>query len=258
MIRVEQMWGTAIGVDVRDDTDASEAIAGIFAWFGCVDDLFSTWRDDTEIVRVARGALTRDDAGAEVREVLDLCDELRTFTHGAFDISFASHAGVAPRPGRAALDPSGVVKGWALERAAVLLRSRGLHNFSVNAGGDVITRGCAARGELWRVGIQHPWERLAVAAVVVGNDLAVATSGQYEQPDHIVVPQTGKPATGLTAVTVIGPDLARCDAYATAAMVMGDDGMAWIAGVDDYAAMGITDDRTVVTTAGFERYRAAA
>jgi thiamine biosynthesis lipoprotein len=257
-LRVEQVWGTAIGVDVRDNADPSAVLERVFAWFDRVDVLFSTWRDDSEISRIAAGALRRDDAGAEVRAVLDLCDEMRAQTRGAFDIAFAAHPDVAPRPGRGALDPSGLVKGWALERAAGMLAEDGWRHFSLNAGGDVLTRGCAATGEPWRVGIQHPWERHAVAAVVVGTDLAVATSGQYEQPDHIVVPATGKPAAGLTAVTVIGPDLARCDAYATAAVVLGDEGMDWIAGVEGYEAMGITDARVVLLTPGFDQYRAAA
>jgi thiamine biosynthesis lipoprotein len=254
-LRVEQIWGTAIGVDIRDNADASAVLDRVFAWFARVDALFSTWRDDSEISRIASGALRRDDASAEVRAVLDLCDNVRAHTRGAFDVAFAAHPDVAPGPGRKALDPSGLVKGWALERAANVLENDGWLNFSINAGGDVLTRGWAASGEPWRVGIQHPWERRAVAAVVVGTDLAVATSGQYEQPDHIVVPATGKPATGLTAVTVIGSDLARCDAYATAVVVLGDEGMDWIAGVDGYEAMGIIDERTVLLTAGFDRYR---
>jgi thiamine biosynthesis lipoprotein len=100
----------------------------------------------------------------------------------------------------------------------------------------------------WRVGIQHPWKRDAVAAVVEGTDLAVATSGRYEQGDHIIVPQTATPARGLMSVTVVGDDLAFADGYATAAMALGADGMEWIAGVPGVEAMGVTDAHDVITT----------
>ena len=107
-----------------------------------------------------------------------------------------------------------------------------------------------------RLGIQHPWERDRVAAVLLVSDDAVATSGRYERGDHVVDPRTGRPALGLASVTVVGPDLAIADAYATAAVVLGPGvGMRWLATRVGYEAMGITDDRNVLLTPGFDRYR---
>jgi thiamine biosynthesis lipoprotein len=252
--RVEDLWGTAIGVDVRG-IESSDAVDRVFRWFRRVDDLFSTWREDSEIVRIATGEWAQADASAEVQEVLALSEELRCATTGAFDIGFATHPAVDRQPGRCDLDPSGLVKGWALERAAIMLLGAGVADFTINAGGDVLTRGHPAPGVEWRVGIQHPWQRDAVAAVVHGSDLAVATSGRYERGEHIVVPQTGGHPSGLMAVTVVGGDLALADAYATAAVVLGDRGMEWIATVPGVEAMGITDDQTVVVTAGFDEFR---
>src|SRR4051794_24445474 len=77
--RVELIWGTAIGVDVRDEVDAS-ALDRVFEWFELVDERFSTWRADSEIVRLAAGDLALDDASADVREVLDLCERARVET----------------------------------------------------------------------------------------------------------------------------------------------------------------------------------
>src|SRR5262249_35497665 len=93
----------------------------------------------SEISRLARGDLAPADAHPHVREVLDRCEELRRATGGYFD---ARHSGT--------LDPSGLVKGWAVDRAAALLRGR---RICIDAGGDVLVRG---RG--WRVGIRHPRE----------------------------------------------------------------------------------------------------
>ena len=91
--------------------------------------------------------------------------------------------------------------------------------------------------------------------VVGGTDLAVATSGRYERGEHIIDPRTGAPPQGLMSATVVGDELAIADGYATAALVLGREGMEWLAGIGGVEAMGITDDRGVVTTAGFARYR---
>jgi thiamine biosynthesis lipoprotein len=248
--RVEEVWGTVISLDVRDPVDCG-LLDDVFAWFDRVDDLFSTWRHDSEISRLARAEITRGDMAPEVREVLELCDTLTQETRGAFDITFAADPRVDPRPGFAPIDPSGFVKGWALERAARMLTEAGIVNFSINAGGDVLTRGVPEPNRAWRVGIQHPTDRAAVAAIVTGTDLAVATSGRYERGDHIINPRTGAPAVGLMSVTVVGDDLGRADGYATAAVVLGVEGLEWLATLPNIEAMAITSDHRVVRTEGF-------
>ncbi len=253
MHRLEDVWGTVISVDVRDDINR-RALDECSVWFQRVDDLFSTWRLDTEIMRIGRSELSVEHASAEVREVLELCEQMRLESGGAFDVAAGARARVPPRPGLAPLDPSGIVKGWAVARAGEELTRAGARCFSINAGGDVLTRGCPAAGNGWRVGIQHPWERDRVAAVVRVTDAAIATSGRYERGDHVLDPWTGLPARGLASVTVVGPDLAIADAYATAATVLGpDEGMRWLCTRAGYEGMGITDDRVVVVTPGFDR-----
>ena len=256
MRRVEDQWGTAISIDVRDDV-AATVLDECFGWFQRVDELFSTWRDDTEIMRIGRGELAPEHASDEVRVVLELAEQLRLESNGAFDITAGSRAKVLRRPGIAPLDPSGIVKGWAVERAGEMLTAAGASCFFINAGGDVVVRGRpddAPNG--WRVGIQHPWERGLVAAVLEVVDRGVATSGLYERGDHVLNPRTGLPATSLASVTVVGPDLAIADAYATAAVVLGPgEGMRWLASRAGYEGMAITDSRAVLLTPGFDRYR---
>jgi thiamine biosynthesis lipoprotein len=120
----------------------------------------------------------------------------------------------------------------------------------------VLACGRPAPDELWRVGIRHPEEPEQLAAVVAVEDLAVATSGTYERGEHIVDPHTGRPPAGLLSVTVVGPDLATADAYATAAFAMGADGPAWTATLTGYDALCITSDHRVLSTQGFARHRA--
>lgn len=255
MRRVEQQWGTAISVDVRDDVDDA-LVASLFEWFTRVDELCSTWRVDSEVSRLAAGALALADAALEVREVLDTCERLRRETGGAFDVAAAVRA---PRPlaeGQSIVDPSGFVKGWAVERAADQVRRAGVERFAIGAGGDVRV-GAPPPGEaVWRVGVQHPWERDRIAAVVGAVEMGVATSGRYERGDHVLDPSTGLPARDLMSVTVVGPDLGLADAYATAVMVCGRaSGMEWLAARDGYEAFAITAEREVVMTAGFDRLR---
>ena len=145
-----------------------------------------------------------------------------------------------------------------MEREArARLAAAGAVNFCVNAGGDVVACGRPAPGRRWRVGVRHPDDLDAMAAVLAVEDLAVATSGEYERGKHIVDPHTGRPPSGLLSVTVAGPDLATADAYATAAFAMGAAGPGWLATLDGYDAMCITTDRRVLSTAGFARHRAA-
>jgi thiamine biosynthesis lipoprotein len=121
-IRVEELWGTVISVDVRDPI-AAAVIDDVFEWFQHVDTTFSTWRDDSEISRLGRAELRLDDASIETREVLELCDRLRAETWGAFEVNVASDPRVAPRPGFAPIDPSGIVKaGRSIERASCCVR----------------------------------------------------------------------------------------------------------------------------------------
>jgi len=247
------IWGTAITVDIRDPV-SSDVVDRVCAWFRRVDDIFSTWRADSEISRLARHELTFQDVSPELRTVLGLCDEVSQDSDGAFDIYVGGDPRVTPREGLGPIDPSGLVKGWALQRAAEDLRHAGAVNFAINAGGDIITAGGPRPGERWRVGIRHPWRPEKVAMVLEVSDVGVATSGRYERGDHIIDPRTGKPATGLMSVTVVAEDLALADGCATAALVLGEEGPEWLAR-RSLASVAIPDDGRAIVTDALQRYR---
>ena len=105
---VEHIWGTAITLDLCD-TPRPDTVERVFSWFRRVDDLFSTWRPDSEISRLGRGELRLHDVSAEVREVLDLCDRVNEESRGAFDIHVGADPRVEPREGLGPIDPSGLV-----------------------------------------------------------------------------------------------------------------------------------------------------
>jgi thiamine biosynthesis lipoprotein len=133
-----------------------------------------------------------------------------------------------------------------------MLKSAGARNYFINAGGDIVASGRPAPDRNWRVGVRHPEQPDRLAAVLSITDLAVATSGTYERGEHIVDPRCGQPPAGLLSMTVIGPSLAYADAYSTAAFVMGADGARWVATIDGYEALAITDQRRTTWTAGVD------
>lgn len=185
-----------------------------------------------------------------------MCEQMKHETHGAFDISVGAHTHGDPRPALAPLDPSGLVKGWALERAVDRLVGAGVSRLCINAGGDVVVRG-SAPDEPWRIGIQHPWQRDKVADVLFVTSGAVATSGRSERGDHVIDPRCGYPARGLVSATVVGPDLAIADALATAAIAYGSIAPPWLADRADTASLAITDAGDVVTSHRLDAYRSA-
>jgi thiamine biosynthesis lipoprotein len=241
-VRTEPVMGTVISLDVRDDGLPEAVLDAAIAWFHEVDARFSTFRDGSEVSRLARGEMREGECSRDLREVLGLCAEVERRSGGCF---------VIRQGGR--LDPSGLVKGWSVERAAGMLVAAGARNFLIGAGGDVAARGRPAPDQRWRVGIRHPQIADRMAAVLETADLAVATSGTYERGEHIVDPRTGRAAgDSVLSMTVAGPSLTYADAFATAAFVMGEEGLRWVDGLDGYAALAITRDRRVVWTRGMD------
>ncbi|WP_045743103.1 MULTISPECIES: FAD:protein FMN transferase [Actinoplanes] len=236
--------GTVVSIELADDLPAprqQELIDATCTWLHEVDARFSTYKDDSEVCRFRDGTLRLEDASADLRLVLDRCADLWRDTDGYFD----AYAG-----GR--LDPSGYVKGWSVEVASQRLTAAGSTRHYIGAGGDIRMRGTGPTGGPWRVGVRHPWEADKLSWVLGVTDGAVATSGTYERGAHVFDPRTGKAASGLRSVTVVGPDLALADAYATAALAMGEAGLTWLAKKTDegYESAAVTDDGRAFTSAG--------
>ncbi|MFB9234139.1 FAD:protein FMN transferase [Plantactinospora siamensis] len=235
--------GTAISLQISDPLPAEllgELAEQTFDWLREVDRRFSTYREDSEVNRFHRGELTIEECSPELRHVIETCADLWIATDGYFD-TYAT--------GR--FDPSGYVKGWSVQVASDRLLAAGSYAHWINAGGDIRARGGPRPGEPWRIGIRHPVEADKVVWVLAVSDLAVATSGTYERGRHVVDPRRGVPATGLSSVTVTGPDLGTADAYATAGLAMGEAGLRWLAELPaGYEVGAITDELTGFHSAG--------
>ena len=247
--RLEHVWGTVVSIDVRDEgaTEAGVDAAweSVRAELHRVDRVFSTFRADSVVSRLRRGGthVVADD----VAEVIDRCLEARAITLGAFD----------PRAAEGGFDPSGLVKGWAADRCAKILRQHGFREFSIDAAGDLVCRGRLA-DDGWPIGIAHPDDPLAVLAVATILDEAIATSGTSQRGEHIVDPRTGGPAHGARQATVIGPDAAIADALATALVVDGVEGARWFAHLPQWSGAVVVDDTLTWWGPAFRATRDAA
>ncbi len=253
--RLEHVMGMPVIIEVCDPGVGPEAVERAIDWLHRVDAMFSTYRRDSEISRLNHGELGPAAIHPDVTQVLVRCEELRHATDGYFDIT-APYApgGLGPEPGRGgpgSIDPSGFVKGWAVERAAWILLDAGAENFAVNAGGDLVAHGRPDGDSRWRVGIQHPRSARDIAITLAVSDAAIATSATYVRGEHVRDPHATAAPAGLLSVTITGPELPTADAYATAAFAMGARrGAAWCARLTGgYDAILICDDDTVLTHA---------
>ena len=218
---------------------APGAVASVEAELDRIERVFSTYRHDSEVNALADGRRPLSRCSPDVQEVLELCAEARVLTGGYFN---ALHSG--------RLDPTGLVKGWAVARTAAMLADAGVRRYAVNGGGDILTSADPALDEPWRIGVT---DGDAVVARVCGHNVAVATSGNTERPGLVVDPFTERVALALRAVTVAGADVVLADAVATAALAMGDQAFGWLAGRPEFAGLVITADGTVSITRGFTK-----
>jgi FAD:protein FMN transferase len=248
--------GTVVSFDVPAAARGDGSLDAALSWLHWVDRVFSPYRADSDVSLLAEAEITVEACASEVAEVIAACAALRMQSGGYF---------TAAPGGR--FDPSGYVKGWAVERAAVILSRAGSASHLVNGGGDVQCVGGKPRAdspagqspEPWRVGVADPLRPGRLALVVAATDGAIATSGVSERGAHIIDPYTGRPPAGLASITIVGPSLASADAFATAAFAMGPKlARDWTESLDDYEAYAITSDGEVWQTPAFARHIAPA
>jgi thiamine biosynthesis lipoprotein len=213
----ELIMGMPITVEVIDYDSAGE-IEQVFDYFRAVDERYSTYKATSEIALINRG-LPKSEWSDEIADVLRLCEQTKKETNGYFDI----------RRSDGLIDPSGLVKGWAIDRAANLLRMAGKQQFYIEAGGDIQTQGVRADGRAWHVGVRSPFNHTEIVKVLHVAGQAVATSGTYIRGEHIYNPNNNyAPANSIASLTVIGWNIYDVDRFATAAFAMGKKGIHFI------------------------------
>ena len=244
MKRIRLLMGMPITVEVVDPKVIESDIASIFDYFASVDRLFSIYKKESEISRLNSGALTKKQVSADVRQILQLADDTRRESNGYFNIN---------RKGK--IDPSGIVKGWAIYNASGLLKKHGFQNFYVDAGGDIQVSGRNEQGNRWTVGIRNPFKQEEIIKAVWLENKGIATSGHYVRGNHIYNPhKPEEPIMGIASMTVIGPTVYDADRFATAAYAMGEKGIHFIEKLPGFDGYMIDPNGIATMTSKFERF----
>ena len=230
LVDVEQIMGMPISIHTILDGPATADSAVQAAARRCFDDLrqvdrvFSPFDPRSDVRRIARGELRDADAAPMLAEVRELCDQARDATGGLFDAGWKGW-----------FDPTGLVKGWAVEDVArrhlePLLTDPRVAAVGINAGGDMQLFTHRDSSWIWNVGINDPRVAGEIIATLPVSTGAIATSGTAERGPHIIDPRTGRPTTGILSATVAADSLTRADLWATTAMIAGFDDLSWLDG----------------------------
>ena len=287
-----------ISVWTADEQKAVRAVERAFAEFDRLDRLFSVWHSGSDISRLnAAAGRAPVQVAVETVEVLQIALEVGDWTSGKFDVTFGALAGLwkfdhdqdnqipamadvrarLPLVDFRAVDLSsatrtvllrrpgtrvhlgGIGKGYAVDRAAAILRGQGVSDFLIQSGGDLYASG--RRGDRpWRSGIRDPRgpaDRIFAALSL--RDETFSTSGDYERffmkdgrrYHHILDPDEGTPASGCRSVTIVASKAVLADSLSKGVFVLGPQaGMALIEKLPDVEGVIVTSGNDVLISSG--------
>lgn len=236
MVQTRILMGMPIVVNVEDPHLSEKWFNQVYDFFDYVDHKFSVFKKDSEVSMLNAKKLNTKNASRNMKLILKLCDQTKNETWGYFD---------AYRAGK--LNPSGLVKGWAIYEASKIIGRLGAKIFFIDAGGDV-----QAVGKSWKIGIRNPFNSTQIVKTVEIKDRGIATSGTYIRGQHIYNPHDPKPEiTDIVSLTVIGPNVYEADRMATAAFAMGREGINFIAGLKDFSGYMIDKNGQAIYTPNF-------
>lgn len=248
LLHVEHVMGTTVTIDLRDRhlsrSELARAVVVAVDVLRDADRMFSTYRPTSAVSQLRTGSRQPEHVPSEVVSVLVRCAAARERTGGWFD-PWAMPGG---------FDPTGLVKGWAAQRALRAMARWGVRHALVNAGGDVAVLGDAsAAGDRtgWTIGIQDPFAPSGLLTTVRSTDLGVATSGGYERGSLAVDPIKGVTVHRLASATVVAADLALADACSTGAGAQGPDALGWLEDAPGVEALLVTHDGQQLRTSGW-------
>lgn len=216
--------------------DNNEVFQEVFNYFKWIDEVFSPFKKDSEVSKLNRG----QKYSSHLTKILKLAEETKKKTHGYFDV-------VRP-DGK--IDPSGIVKGWAIFEAAKIIKFHKYRRFYVDAGGDA-----EISGKKWSWGIRNPFNVHQIVKKLTLSDCGIATSGTYERGAHIYNPtEKGTIVSDIVSLSVIGPNVYEADRYATAAFAMGRKGIEFIENMNGLEGYMIDTKGIATKTTGFDKY----
>jgi thiamine biosynthesis lipoprotein len=287
-----------ISVWTADEATALRAFDQAFAEFDRLDRLLSIWHPESDVSRLNAAAGREPvQVSAETLEVLRIARDVSEWTGGKFDVTFGALSGLwkfdhdqdnripskevvrarlplvdfraveldavmrtvfLRRPGMR-VHLGGIGKGFAVDRAAAILRDQGIADFLIQSGGDLYASG--RRGDRpWRSGIRDPRgpaDRMFAALSL--HDETFSTSGDYERffmkdgqrYHHILDPDEGVPARGCRSVTIVSRRAVLADGLSTGVFVLGPEaGMALIERLPDVEGVIVTSRNDVLVSSG--------
>lgn len=293
--RTQILLGTVVEIQIRntDEQKANDAITKAFVEIKRIDDLFTTYNEDSPVWQINSSGDSIFIVDEEIFSLMVLCDSLWQISNSSFDIAiesliqtwgFDTKNPAVPdedeiksvlnqsgweniqlldekkvhRKEKVGLNFGAIAKGYAVDKAIEVLMNSGITEAFVNAGGEIKTL-----GNDWVVGVQHPRDMKEIITKIKLNGISVATSGDYEnyfekdgvRYHHIIDPKTGYPSKGIQSVTVIHKNNAFADGLATAVFVMGKTkGLELVESLDNTEAMIIVDEGKIFYSSGFNRF----
>ena len=246
MIETRLLMGMPITLEIVDKEATSFVFDKVFNYFKYVDEKFSVFKDSSEISKINRGEIKKDEWSEDVKIAFDLAEKTKIESGGYFDI--------VDNNGK--YNPSGIVKGWAIYNAAKILTEMNFKNFYINAGGDIQFYGKNADGMIWKTGIKNPYNKKEIVKVVYLKDgEGIATSGNYIRGDHIYNPINRKETiSDIVSFTVIGPNVCEADRFATSVFAMGKKGISFLENMKDFSGYMIDKNGIAYMTSNFEKY----
>ena len=245
MRQTRTIMSMTVQVEIVDENASDEVFKKVFSFLEGVDEQFSTFKNDSEISKINRGEIKDAEYSNGMKEIFELAEITKKDTNGYFDI-------IAPG---GKYDPLGIVKGWAIHEAALILKKEGYKNFFVDISGDIEVSG-TNKGEKWKVGIRNPFNFDEIIKVVgLENGKGLATSGNYMNGNHIYNPvNKNQGINDIVSLTVIGPNALEADRFATPAFAMGRDGINFIENLPGFEGYMIDKEGYATMTSNFEKY----
>lgn len=295
VIRTAIIMGSTVEIQVKgvNSVTANKAIQSSFDEVKRLDTLFSTYMNNNPMWQLNNTDADEIIVNNEMFNMLKRCDEIWKITDGAFDpaignlidiIGFEKGSPKLPtqaqindalkkvgwknvqlkegniiiKPKSVKISFNAIVPGYAADKVANILSNFGIKEYLINVGGEVF-----ARGENWKIGIQHPRKQNELLGAIKINGLGVSTSGDYEQYfkkngkrfSHLINPLTGYPANECEAVTIIAKETLLADALSTGIFILGPEkGMELIERLDGVEGIIVDTSGTVYQSSGFEKY----
>lgn len=244
MKATKTLMGMHVTVEIADPTAKEEDLKSVFEYFQYVDNAFSTYKKTSEISLINSKKLSPSEYSQDMKKILKLSEKTKKETNGFFNIL---HQGK--------LDPSGIVKGWAIWEASKLLKKRGIHNFFIDAGGDIQVQGQFSPNKPWSIGIRNPFNKEQIVKVVILKNKGIATSGTAERGQHVYNPHKAKQSLNeIVSISVIGPNIYEADRFATAAFAMERKGIEFIERLKGFEGYMIDKNGIATFTSGFNKF----